>query len=590
MSYTNKCLYIDLTSSTFEFKTTEKELIEKYIGAKGMGFALLSKLDPSPGSFDPANPLIFVNGPLTGTKIQTSARTTLVTRSPLTGGILDSHCGGFWGSRLKRAGYDYVYVTGKSEKPVYLYINEEQIKFLPAEELWGKGIYETDDELIKRHPGFDPRVASIGPAGENLSKISCIGTDKHRQFGRGGVGAVMGSKNLKAIVVDGNVPINYHDEKKFNELNIVATKDVMANPGIIFRREKGTMKCIRSGQENKTLPVKNWSKVQYEDFEKISSETAREELNWKDKGCFTCGIRCAKWASWDGHELEGPEYETTALLGSNCEISDIKKIALSNEICNDLGLDTISAGSSVGFAMECYEKGLLKDTNGLDLTWGNSDAQHELLKMMVHRDGIGDIFADGTKAAAEKIGGDSKDFAINIGGMELSGINPKGALTMGVAMSVADFASHTRLWIAESEMGPEFKEEDIVPAVVDGIDTVNVRNSLVVCDFLTLDLEELAELLNAATGSSHTATSLLEIGTRITHLARAYNIKNGRTGKDDTLPERFFKETSLGGFMEGKKLDKEYFQKYIDQYYQSRGWNSKGEPEESVLKKYKVIS
>ncbi|MFA4852811.1 MAG: aldehyde ferredoxin oxidoreductase family protein [Bacteroidales bacterium] len=578
MSYTKKCLYIDLSKGKYEFKETEKSLIEKYIGAKGMGFALLDRLNPSPEPLSPENPLIFINGPFTGTKIQTSARTTLVTRSPLTGCVHDSHCGGNFGPRLKFAGYDYVYITGKAAKPTYLYIKEDTIEFLDASEFWGKGIYFTNDELKKRHPGTDPRVACIGPAGENLSKIACIGVDKHRQYGRGGVGAVMGSKNLKAVVVDGNIPVKYFDEAKFKELNMVATKDILNNPGIKFRRQKGTMKCIRGCQTNHILPTKNWSKVEYEEFEKISSETTREELNWEDTGCFNCAILCSKWARWEGHEIEGPEYETAALMGSNCEISSIKDIAISNDICNDLGLDTISAGSTVGFAMECYERGLLDNTGGLKLDWGNAEAQHELLKLMVYRKGIGKIFADGTREAAKKIGKGSEEFAINIAGMELSGINPKGSLTMGVAMAVADFASHTRLWIAEQEMGPDFKIEDIVPAVLEGIDTTNVRNSLVICDFVPLSLDVFAGLLNAATGSNHTGKTLLATGTRITHLARKYNLRNGRKHTDDTLPGRFFNETSLSGFMEGKKLTREYFQSFIDYYYKMRGWNEKGEP------------
>jgi len=590
MSYTRKCLYIDLTKGKYEFKQTEKALMEKYIGAKGMGFALLDRLNPSPDPLSPENPLIFINGPFTGTKIQTSARTTLVTRSPLTGSALDSHCGGNFGPRMKFAGYDYIYITGKAAKPTYIYINEDKIEFRDASEFWGKGIYFTNDELVKRNPGTDPRVACIGQAGENFSSIACIGVDKHRQFGRGGSGAVMGSKNLKAVVVDGNIPVKYFDEEKFKVVNMEATRKILDNPGVKFRRIKGTMKCIRGCQTNHVLPTKNWSKVEFEGFENISSETTRQELNWKDTGCFNCSIRCSKWARWDGHEIEGPEYETAALMGSNCEISSIKDIALANDICNDLGMDTISAGGTVGFAMECYEKGLLGNDFSIKLNWGNAEAQRELLTLMAYRKGAGEIFADGTKVASKKIGKGSEDIAINIYGMELSGINPLGSLTMGVAMAVADFASHTRLWIAEQEMGPEFKIEDIVSTVVEGIDTTNVRNSLVICDFVPLPLNVLAGLLNAATGSEHTAKSLLETGTRITHLARKYNVRNGRKHTDDKLPGRFFNETTLSGFMEGKKLEKKYFQTFIDQYYQIREWSNTGEPTADTLSKHGIIA
>ncbi len=589
MSYTNKFLKIDLTTQKFEFGQTEKVLIDQYIGAKGMGFALLNRLNPSPAPLDAANPLIFINGPFTGTKVQTSARTTLVTRSPLTGCAQDSHCGGSFGPRLKFAGYDYLYITGKSATPVYLYINEDKVQFLDASDLWGKGIFHVNDELIKRHPGVDPRIAAIGPAGEHLSSISCIGVDKHRQFGRGGVGAVMGSKNLKAVVVDGNIPIKYFDEDKFKKVNLESTKDILNNPNVKFRRQKGTMKCIRSCQNNEILPVKNWQKVQYDEFEQISSETTRETLHWEDTGCFNCAIKCSKWARWDGHEIEGPEYETAAFLGSSCEIADIKAIAFGNEICNDLGLDTISAGGTVGFAMECYEKGLLDDTHGLQLTWGNAEAQRTLLHQMAYRTDLGQVFADGTRAAALKIGKGSMDFAIQICGMELSGINPKGSLTMGVAMAVADFSSHTRLWIAETEMGDDFKLTDILPAVFEGIDATNVRNSMVICDFVPLGLGVLAEVLNAATGSHHTAESLLHVGARITHLARLYNTRNGRTHLDDNLPARFYNEESLAGFMKGQKLQQSYFKTFMHDYYVMRKWDNEGVPQEEVLREFEVV-
>lgn len=583
MAYTGKYAYIDLTNQKYEIRDTDKTLNEQFIGGKGLGFALLEKTAPSPDPFSPENPLIFVNGPFTGTKVQTSARTCLVTKSPLTGSIHDSHCGGNFGPRLKFAGYDYLYIIGKASKPVYIYINNNKIEFKDALEYWGKGIFYTNDTLKKVHAGVDPRVAAIGTAGENLLKIACIGVDKHRQFGRGGVGAVMGSKNLKAIVVDGNQPINYYDEKTFKEINLRFTKNLLDNPAIKFRRQKGTMKCIRSCQMNEILPVKNFQKVQYEGFEKISSETARETLNWEDTACFGCAIQCSKWARWEGHEIEGPEYETTAFLGSNCEISNIKDVALANEMCNDLGLDTISTGNTIGFAMECYEKGLLNDWDELKLTWGNAQAQRELIKMMVQRKGVGAVFADGTRDAAKKIGKGSEEFAINIFGMELSGINPLGSLTFGVAMAVADFASHTRLWIAESEIGPECHIDDIPILVATGIDTVNVRNCMVICDFVLLNLDDFAQLLNSCTGTTYTEKDLLEIGRRITHLARRYNLRNGRKYTDDTLPARFFNETSLGGFMKGKKLDKEYFNSIIQKYYRLRGWNERGEPNSLVI-------
>ncbi|MDZ7740229.1 MAG: aldehyde ferredoxin oxidoreductase family protein [Bacteroidota bacterium] len=577
MSYTNKALHIDLTSGKIELVATDQKLREKYIGGKGMGFAMMEQYAPDPDPMGTENPLIFINGPFTGTKVQTSARTVLVTKSPLTNSLLDSNCGGSFGPRLKMAGYDYLMVTGRSPKPVYLYINEDDINIMDASELWGKGIFETNDILLQRHPGHDPRVAAIGQAGENLLRIACVGVDKHRQFGRGGAGAVMGSKMLKAIVVDGNIPVKYFDEEKFTEVNKRFTRDIMDNGGIKYRRQKGTMKCVRSGQDYEILPVKNFQEVTFDDWEKLSSETSREELNWEDTACFNCSIRCSKWARWDGHEIEGPEFETTAFLGINSMVNDIKDVSWANELCNDWGMDTISAGVTTAFAMECYEKGLLKKWNGMSIDWGDAKAQRKLLESMVKREGAGALFADGTKAAAEKIGQGSEYFAIHTYGMELSGVNPKGSLTMALVFAVADFASHTRLWMTEVEMGEDFSIEDVPGAVAEGLDTINTRNSLPICDFVPLGLDRIAEVLNAATGTSHTEKSLLKTGEDISTLARTYNMRNGRKHTHDTIPERFFEEKSLSGFMRDQKISREYFNALVQKYYKLRGWNEKGE-------------
>jgi aldehyde:ferredoxin oxidoreductase len=586
MGYMGKWMEVDLSTGKHKVEETDRELVNAYVGGKGLGFALLDRLSPSPDPFDPDNPLIFVNGPFTGTPVQTSARTCLVTRSPLTGSLHDSHCGGHFGPRLKAAGFDYIVIKGRASKPVYLTLFDGKVEIREAADLWGRGTFAVNDALIARHPGKDPRVACIGPAGENLSRIACISVDKWRQYGRGGVGAVMGSKNLKAVIVDGTQSIKYHDRDKFLELNRRLTKDIMAHDGVKFRRQKGTMKCVRSGQEYEFLPTRNFQKVRFENFEGISSEACREELNWEDVGCFSCGIQCSKIARWDGHELEGPEYETAAFLGSGCEIGSAKDLTWANEICDDLGLDTISAGVTCSFAMECFEKGLLKDWGGLRLEWGNAEAQREFLRRMALRQGVGDIFADGTRAAARTIGNSSADFAINIFGMELSGVNPKGCLTMGVVLSVADFASHTRLWHTEQEAGPDFSIQDIPQSVADGLDTINARNSLIICDFVPFGLDRLAPLLTAMTGFEHTESSLMELGTRLTHLARRYNVRNGRSHTDDILPERFFQEESLAGFMRGQKIDKDFFRSLVGEYYRLRGWSETGEPTPAVLERY----
>ena len=582
-SYMNKYLLVDLSIREITEGNLDPQLVENFVGGKGLGLKLLSDLAPNVDALSPENLLIFVTGPFTGTSVQTSARSALVTKSPLTNSFLDSHAGGHFGPALKRTGYDYVLIKGKSEKPVYLHITSEGTEILSATELWGKGIFDTEKGLKEKYPGS--RVASIGPAGENKVLYACIGCDLYRQFGRGGAGAVMGSKNLKAVVVKGNKKITYAEDKSFKDLTKKLTADVSEHPNAKKRFDLGTMMWVRMGQEiGEFLPTRNFQKGLYEDYEKITAETMKKELNWKSVGCFNCVIKCAKMAKWDGYELEGPEYETTAFLGSGCEINDPKIIAKSNLLCDDLGLDTISMGITCSFAMECYEKGLLKETDGLQLNFGNGEAQHNFIAKIAHRKGIGDLFANGTRLSAKEIGQGSDYFAINTYGMEISGVNIKGCMSMGLAMATSDFASHTRLWTASDEMNGNLTIEGLPEYVYKGQDDVNIRNSLIVCDFLPYGLDRLAPILTKATGIEFTPEKLMLIGERIHNLARLYNLRNGRTGKDDTLPSRFFEEEMTAGLLKGKKMSKEFFADLLQKYYKIRGWEKNGVPTDAKLK------
>ncbi len=581
-AYMNKYLSIDLSAGETTTGELDPGIAEEYVGGKGMGLRLLTDLAPEVDAFSPDNPLIFITGPFTGTLVQTSARSSLVTKSPLTNGFLDSHVGGHFGPMLKRTGYDYIIIRGKASKPVYLHISPEGCVISDAKELWGKGIFDTETSLKEKYPGS--RVASIGPAGESGVLFACIGCDMYRHFGRGGAGAVMGSKNLKAIVLNGNKKISYFDAEGFRELAGKLTLDVKNHPNAKKRFDLGTMMWVRMGQEDgKFLPTRNFQKCQFDEYETISSEAMKKELNWKSTGCFNCVIRCSKLAKWDGNEMEGPEYETTAFLGSGCGISDAKAIANANLLCDDLGLDTISMGVTCSFAMECFEKGLLKKTDGLELDFGNSHAQHELIKKVAHRDGIGDLFAGGTRLASREIGQGSEYFAVNTFGMELSGVNIKGCMSMGLALATADFASHTRLWTATDEMNGNLSIEVLPRYVAKGQDDVNIRNSLVVCDFLPYGLDRLAPLLTKATGIEFTPEKLMHIGERIHNLARLYNLRNGRTGKDDTLPGRFFDEEMTAGLLKGRKMTREFFAELLQKYYSQRGWDENGVPSPAKL-------
>ncbi len=578
--YMNKYLYIDLSSREFEFRNTKEENYKEFLGGKGLGLNLLIEQnlithDP----FSPENPIIFLTGPFTGTMVQTSARSTLVTKSPLTNTFLDSHVGGHFGPMVKRVGVDYIYITGKSKDPIYLHITPDKVLFNNAIELWGKGIFETEKKLKEKYPSS--RVAAIGPAGENLVRFACIGTDYYRQFGRGGSGAIMGSKKLKAVVLEGEEKIEYFDKKGFFEINKKLTKDIVSHPNRKKRYELGTMMWVRMGQEEgKFLPTRNFQDVQFENYEGITSETMKKELNWKSVGCFNCAILCSKLAKWDGYEVEGPEYETTAYLGSGCGIGDAKSVAYANYLVDDLGLDSISTGVVVSFAMEAFEKGVLtlKDTDGIELRFGNEKALFSIIEKIAYRKGVGNLLAEGTKRASEKIGKNSGYYAIQIAGMELSGVNIKGCASMGLMLATADFASHTRFWSATAEMNGLLNFENTPKFIKEGQDNINARNSLIICDFVPYDLDRLAPLINKITGFKTSVDDLMILGEKISNLTRLYNIRNGRKRENDSLPARFFEEKHISGIFKDRYLTRDIFSKWLDMYYRVRGWDKDGIP------------
>ncbi|MBI5001308.1 MAG: aldehyde ferredoxin oxidoreductase family protein [Euryarchaeota archaeon] len=582
-SYMDRCIKVDLTKGTSEVCEPDKALQRDFVGGKGLGLALLcgsGLAEP----FSPANPLIFLTGPLTGTSINTSNRSCAVTRSPLTGGFLDSHAGGHYGTAIKRAGYDYIYIKGAAKSPVYVRVTPKGAEILEASNLWGKGCIETENALQGRHPGS--KVASIGPAGEKLVRFACITTEKYRQYGRGGAGAVMGSKNLKAVVVEGKEKINYHNPDEFSNLNKVLLKELMAHPNRQRRYDLGTTMWIRMGQEmGHFLPTRNFKMGEFPGYERLTSETMKNDLGWKSCGCLNCAIQCSKMAKWDGKEVEGPEYETVAYLGSGCEIADAKAVAEANLLCDDLGLDTISAGVTISFAMEAAEKGLLSAEDNRAIKFGSSESLLALVKKIAMREGIGDILAEGTRIASRKIGKGSDYFAIQIAGMEISGVNPLGCYSMALALATSDFASHTRFWSATDEMSGRLALETLPKYTADGQDDVNVRNCLIVCDFLPFGLDRLAPFVEAGTGQKTTREILMAVGERIHALARAYNMRAGRTHADDALPARFHEEEMCAGLLRGKRLTREFFEGQLQEYYRLRGWDEQGRPTNETMER-----
>jgi len=396
----------------------------------------------------------------------------------------------------------------------------------------------------------------------------------------------MGSKKLKAVVVKGSGRIEHFDNDEYKKLTKQLTADLKEHPGAKRRYDLGTMMWIRMGQEEgRFLPTHNFKKGGFEHYEKITSETMSKELGWTNTGCFGCGvIRCSKVSRWDGKQMEGPEYETTAYLGSNCELASAEAVAQANWLCDKYGLDTISTGVTISFAMECAEKGLLSEGDNQRIKFGSAAASHSLIEQIALREGIGDILAEGTRRASGTIGQGSDHFAINVAGMEISGVNPLGCYSMGLALATSDFASHTRFWSATDEMTGQLELEKLPAYIKAGQDEVNARNCMVICDFLPFGFDRLIPFLNASTGFDYTADKIEQVGERISTLARLYNLRTGRTRADDTLPPRFFEETSCAGLMEGQKIPRELFNRQVEEIFALRGWDENGMPRPETLK------
>ncbi len=569
--YFHRILVVDLSSGESKVWKPPEELWERFLGGKGVGLKILYDLGLSFEPFSAESAIAFLTGPVTGSPIPASARSCAVFLSPLTNSAVDSHAGGRFGPALRRLGLDGLVLLGRAEKPVYLEVLPDKAFLHPAEKLWGQGIFATEKALRERHPGAE--VASIGPAGENLVRFSCIGTAFWRQFGRGGAGAVLGAKKVKAIVVPpGSEKVPIADEPRFFELNKNLIEDLLSHPMRKKREELGTTMWIRMAQEAGFLPTRNFRECRFEGFEGITSQAMRRELSWEPRGCFNCPIRCGKLARWDGFELEGPEYETTAFLGANLGIGEAKAVAYANWLCDDLGLDTISTGVVLSFALEAAERGLLS----LPFRFGEAEGVFALIRAIAAREGIGDLLAEGTRIAAERLGPEAQYFAIQVGGMELSGVNPKGCASMGLSLATADFASHTRFWSATAEMQGALTLDSVPKFVKEGQDEVAARNSLIVCDFLPFGFDRLAPLFSALTGMEVTPEDLMEAGERIENLHRLINLARGR--REDTLPERFFFEPHEAGLFAGRTFTRADFQRWLSEYYRLRGWDERGVP------------
>lgn len=596
--YAGKILRVDLAKGETTTEPLGKELASLYIGGKGFGSKIiLEETKSGTDPYDPANLLIFATGPVNGLALSGAAKFCAVFKSPLTGIWGESQCGGYFAPQLKFAGYDMLIIQGRSEKPVYLTIEDEKIEIRNAVHLWGKDTFETE-EIIKRDHGKEFQVISIGPAGENLVRYACISHDKGRQFGRCGAGAVMGSKRLKAVAVLGSGSIGISRPEEFEDFRRELNEKVRERLKSLI--EYGTPAIMALTNATGTLPTRNWTQGEFEGFEEINAEAMKRKIVKRSKACYACTVACGKISKvetgpYAGTEVEGPEYETLFALGSLCGNDSLESIAKANEICDRLGMDTISAGNVLAFAMECYERGIItrKDTGGVELTFGNHEAMIATLSKIAYREKLGNILAEGVRRAAEIIGKGAEKFAVHVKGLEPPGYDPRGLKGVALAYAVScRGACHLRHLAYRPNLTGlhPFREGKIdrlsyhgqAEMVKELEDFYTIVDSMVLCKFVCLPTigpilwEELAKLYHIVTGTEVKKKDLLVTAERINNLVRSFNLREGISKKDDTVPERFINEGLKKGASKGEIVRKDKFEKMLNEYYKIREWTKDG--------------
>lgn len=597
--YCGEILRVNLTDGRIDVEEHDDRFYRRYLG--GMGFSanfLLKEVPKGADPLGPENKLIFSAGPVTGVPIGGSARNGVGAKSPLSGGFGKAEVGGFWGAELKRTGFDGVIVEGKAERPVYLWIKDGEAQIRDASHLWGQPTKESQAAIREELGDKLIRTAQIGPAGENLVRFACIINDLKAAAGRSGMGAVMGSKNLKAIAVRGRKPVAVAQPERVKEL----AKWMVANFHDLATSmaDYGTGVNLGASVLMGNLPTRNFRDGGFSAADAISANAVAEQIRIGMDGCYACPVRCKKVVKVDGAfesdpEYAGPEYETLASLGSNCGIDNLQAIARGHHLCNALGLDSISAGATVAFAMECFENGLIteKDTGGLDLRFGNAEEMVKVLQLIASRHGIGDLLAEGTRRAAESIGGGAEKYAMEVKGVDLGMHEPRVKPGLGVGYAVANHGGdhctgmHDTLYEKEGRQVMEantlgFLEPmpryELSPRKIAlwGIlhNWRSAMDSLVMCIFLPWNYNQVAEILGAVTGWNTSVHEVLKAGERAVTLGRMFNMREGLTPADDRLPERFFSPPTSGALYEEKRaLDPAEFERARESYYRLMGWD-----------------
>ena len=603
--YAGKYLDINLETGSIEKKPLDETMIRQFVGGGGFSAKILwDELAENTDPMSAENLLILMTGPLTGTLAPTGNSWYVGFRSPTTGIYGEGRAGGYWGPELKYAGYDYIIFRGKSPKPVYLWINNQQVELKDATHLWGQDVFDMTHELENTHPGA--KVLGIGPAGENLVKCASIMSDLYRSAGRGGAGAVMGSKNLKAVAVYGSQDITIADPEGFKEVLEEVNQLIYTHPATAtLLPDYGTASLVNGMSAFGALPTRNFQSGVFEGADRISGEKMAETILTKTRSCFACNIRCTRYTMVDegeyaGVESEGPEYETVDAFGARCGVDHLEAIAMANMNANRLGMDTISAGTLISFAMELYEKGILSkaECNELELNFGNHQAMNVLLQDIAHRTGLGDTLAEGVREAARLIGKGADKYAMHVKGLELTATELRAAQDSGLGHAIANRGGdHLRPWspaftlfnFGNEEMELEGTPDPIIPddkaRVVRSMERTAIFTDLngmckftVLCN--TLAPSHLARLFTTITGLPLTTEALSHTVDRVLTLQRALNLyKFGMSPQLDTLPERLLKEPAPNGPAQGKVVE---LAPMLQEYYREAGWDEAGYPKAAL--------
>jgi len=589
--YCGNVLRINLSARTVDTQPLDMALARKFIGGRGLGTRYFhNEVDPNVDALSPDNKIIFATGPLTGTTAPTSGRYMVVTKSPLSGTIASSNSGGFWAAELKRAGFDMIIVEGQADRPCSISIKDSDVHIEDAETCWGKTVSEATDALLEAFGDPKARVLAIGPAGEKQSMIAAIMNDRYRAAGRSGVGAVMGSKNLKAIVVRGTGKVDSGQPDQTKEVlarmrKKIAENDVTSKGLPTY----GTAVLVNVINEHGVYPTRNFQQSYFETADKVSGETLAEKYLVKNVACYACPIACGRRCVIDGHEGEGPEYETLWCYSASCGVDDLPSVIRANNLCNDYGLDTISAGATIACAMELFEKGFIKpdEIDGPPLRFGSGEAIVEWTRKMGSLEGFGAELAQGSARLAAKYG--APELSMSSKKLELPAYDPRGIQGHGLQYATSNRGGcHVRGYmIAPEILGIPEKLDRLS---LDGKaawtkifqDLTAVIDSLGLCLFTSFALgaDDYRDMYSAITGVEITTEDLLQTGERIWNLERVFNLEAGVDPSEDKLPKRLLEEPIPEGPSQGHV---HRLGELLPQYYQERGWSVEGRPTEAKL-------